>query len=43
LAAAHATRGRFQLIDIRLAPDACSPTLRRFVHAVKRLSAVAAP
>jgi indolepyruvate decarboxylase len=38
LAVAHATRGRFQLIDIRLAPDACSPTLRRFVHAVKRLS-----
>jgi indolepyruvate decarboxylase len=41
LAAAHATRGRFQLIDIRLSPDACSPTLRRFVHAVRRLSAVA--
>jgi indolepyruvate decarboxylase len=38
LARAHATRGRFQLIDIRLAPGACSPTLDRFVNAVKRLS-----
>lgn len=39
LARAHATRGRFQLIDVRLAPGACSPTLARFVGAVKRLSA----
>jgi len=36
---AHATRGRFQLLDIRLAPGAQSPTLERFVNAVKRLSA----
>ena len=35
---AHATRGRFQLIDIRLAPGVLSPTLSRFVAAVKRLS-----
>lgn len=35
---AHATRGRFQLIDIRLEPGARSPTLSRFVQAVKRLS-----
>ncbi|MDH5540583.1 MAG: indolepyruvate/phenylpyruvate decarboxylase, partial [Rhizobacter sp.] len=35
---AHATRGRFQLLDIRLAPGAQSPTLERFVKAVKRLS-----
>ncbi len=35
---AHATRGRFQLLDIRLAPGALSPTLARFVAAVKRLS-----
>ena len=33
-----ATRGRFHLIDIRLAPGARSPTLTRFVQAVKRLS-----
>jgi indolepyruvate decarboxylase len=38
LARAHATRGRFQLLDIRLAPGARSPTLTRFVQAVKRLS-----
>ena len=38
LAKAHATRGRFQLIDVRLAPGAQSPTLERFVAAVKRLS-----
>ncbi|MEJ6007208.1 indolepyruvate/phenylpyruvate decarboxylase [Paucibacter sp. AS339] len=38
LALAHAERGRFQLLDIRLAPGAISPTLRRFVAAVKRLS-----
>ncbi|HEY0859231.1 MAG TPA: indolepyruvate/phenylpyruvate decarboxylase [Albitalea sp.] len=36
---AHATRGRFQLIDIRLEPGARSPTLSRFVQAVKRLTA----
>jgi indolepyruvate decarboxylase len=35
---AQATRGRFQLLDIRLAPGAQSPTLERFVKAVKRLS-----
>jgi indolepyruvate decarboxylase len=39
LAKAHATRGRFQLIDIRLAPGVRSPTLTRFVQAVRRLSA----
>ncbi|MDP1647021.1 MAG: indolepyruvate/phenylpyruvate decarboxylase [Rubrivivax sp.] len=38
LATAHATRGRFQLLDIRLAPGVLSPTLERFVKAVKRLS-----
>jgi len=38
LAQAHATRGRFQLLDIRLAPGARSPTLQRFVGAVQRLS-----
>ena len=38
LARAFATRGKFQLIDIRLAPGARSPTLTRFVEAVKRLS-----
>jgi len=38
VARAHRTRGRFQLIDVRLAPGACSPTLQRFVQAVKRLS-----
>jgi indolepyruvate decarboxylase len=41
LAQAHARRGRFQLIDIRLAPGARSPTLSRYVQAVKRLSATA--
>jgi indolepyruvate decarboxylase len=30
LQAAARDRGRFQLIDVRLAPDALSPTLRRF-------------
>ncbi|HET9820235.1 MAG TPA: indolepyruvate/phenylpyruvate decarboxylase [Burkholderiaceae bacterium] len=35
---AHATRGRFQLIDVRLAPGAVSPTLARYVGAVRRLS-----
>jgi len=38
LAAAFARRGRFQLIDARLAPGAVSPTLSRFVAAVKRVS-----
>ncbi len=38
LARAHATRGRFQLIDVRLAPGGLSPTLARYVQAVKRLS-----
>jgi indolepyruvate decarboxylase len=38
LARAHATRGRFQLLDIRLAPGAVSPTLARYVAAIKRLS-----
>jgi indolepyruvate decarboxylase len=35
---AHATRGRFQLLDIRLPPGAQSPTLDRFVNAVRRLA-----
>lgn len=35
---AWATRGRFQLVDVRLAPGAVSPTLSRFVRAVKRVS-----
>ena len=38
LARAHATRGRFQLLDIRLEPGGLSPTLARYVKAVKRLS-----
>ena len=38
LARAQATRGRFQLLDVRLEPGALSPTLQRFVTAVKRLS-----
>lgn len=38
LARAHATRGRFQLLDIRLVRGARSPTLTRFVEAVRRLS-----
>jgi indolepyruvate decarboxylase len=40
---AQATRGRFQLIDVRLAPGAVSPTLQRFVAAVKRLSVPSTP
>lgn len=36
---AHATRGRFQLLDIHLPAGAQSPTLHRFVNAVRRLSA----
>ena len=35
---AWTTRGRFQLLDIQLAPGTLSPTLVRFVKAVKRLS-----
>jgi indolepyruvate decarboxylase len=38
LARAHATRGRFQLLDIRLERGVLSPTLERFVKGVKRLS-----
>ncbi|MDM4767256.1 indolepyruvate/phenylpyruvate decarboxylase [Pelomonas sp. SE-A7] len=38
LARAQAREGRFQLIDVRLEPGALSPTLERFVAAVKRLS-----
>jgi indolepyruvate decarboxylase len=38
LARARATRGRFQLLDIRIEPGVLSPTLARFVQAVKRLS-----
>jgi indolepyruvate decarboxylase len=38
LTGAWATRGRFQLIDIRIAPGARSPTLSRYVQAVKRLT-----
>lgn len=39
LARAHLTRGRFQLIDVRLDASAMSPTLAGFVGAVRRLSA----
>jgi len=35
---AWATRGRFQLLDVTLQPGELSPTLQRFVQAVKRLS-----
>lgn len=35
---AHATRGRFQLLDVWIQPGARSPTLQRFVAAVRRLS-----
>jgi indolepyruvate decarboxylase len=38
LAQAYATRGRFQLLDVRLQPGQQSPTLGRFVSAVRRLS-----
>jgi indolepyruvate decarboxylase len=38
LTRAQATRGRFQLLDIQLQPGELSPTLQRFVQAVKRLS-----
>lgn len=41
LDAAARDRGRFQLIDVRLAPDALSPTLRRFAaQATKATMAV---
>ena len=40
---AQAKRGRFQLLDIRLARGARSPTLERFVNAVKRLSTPTGP
>jgi indolepyruvate decarboxylase len=44
LHAAHARRGRFQLIEVMLEPGAISPTLERFVAAVKRPPApMAAP
>ena len=36
---AYATRGTFQLLDIRLSAGDRSPTLTRYVQAVKRLSA----
>ncbi len=39
---AQATRGRFQLLDVHLAPGAVSPALQRFVAAVQRLAAVPA-
>ncbi|HET9977023.1 MAG TPA: indolepyruvate/phenylpyruvate decarboxylase [Burkholderiaceae bacterium] len=35
---AHARRGRFQLIDVQLAAGAVSPTLARYVGAVRRLA-----
>jgi indolepyruvate decarboxylase len=38
LAKAHATHGRCQLLDIRIEPGVLSPTLSRFVNAVKRVS-----
>ncbi|MDP3759441.1 MAG: indolepyruvate/phenylpyruvate decarboxylase [Ramlibacter sp.] len=38
LAKSWSTRGRFQLIDVRIAKGERSPTLGRFVKAVKRLS-----
>jgi indolepyruvate decarboxylase len=36
LEAAHASPGRFHLLDVRLAPGALSPTLRRFADAISR-------
>ena len=36
---AYARRGTFQLLDIRLSAGDRSPTLTRYVQAVKRLSA----
>lgn len=38
LRAACRTRGRFQLLDVSLAPGEVSPALQRFVGAVKRLT-----
>jgi indolepyruvate decarboxylase len=38
LESATATRGRFQLLDVRLPAGTHSPTLERFVAAVRRLS-----
>jgi indolepyruvate decarboxylase len=44
LHAAHARRGRFQLIEVMLKPGAISSTLERFVAAVKRpLASTPAP
>ena len=37
LEAAVSNRGRFHLLDVRIAPGALSPTLRRFADAVSRL------
>jgi indolepyruvate decarboxylase len=34
----HATRGRFQLLDVQLAPGDVSPALQRFVAAVQQLT-----
>jgi indolepyruvate decarboxylase len=42
LQAAHARRGRFQLIDARLAPGVRSPTLERFVRGARRAAGVVA-
>ena len=38
LRGAAASRGKFQLIDVQIAPGALSGTLERFVAGVKRLS-----
>jgi indolepyruvate decarboxylase len=37
LDAAVSQPGRFHLLDVRIAPGALSPTLRRFAEAVTRL------
>jgi indolepyruvate decarboxylase len=37
LETAHANPGRFHLLDVRLAPGALSPTLRRFAAAISGL------
>jgi indolepyruvate decarboxylase len=37
LAAAHAERGRFQVLEIRLERGALSPTLARFVSGIQRM------
>jgi thiamine pyrophosphate-dependent acetolactate synthase large subunit-like protein len=37
LEVAMANPGRFHLLDVRIAPEALSPTLRRFADAVSRL------